>query len=57
MEEAIQSLKNSEIMCWLFATSTLKAWRGLKPGQPFFRYLKAKGESGGDQSRGGSRDR
>lgn len=55
MDEAIKSLSTSEIHVLAIRDFNTEGMAGpCKPGQPFFRYLKAKGESGGDQTRGGS---
>ena len=55
MDEAIQSLRKSEIDVLAIRDFNTKGMAGpCVPGKPFFRYLKAKGESGSDQTRGGS---
>jgi hypothetical protein len=55
ISDAIESLAGSEVSVLAIHDSNTNGMEGpCRPGAPFFRYLKAKGESGGDQTRGGS---
>lgn len=55
ISDAIDSLAGSEVSVLAIRDSNTKGMEGpCRPGAPFFRYLKAQGESGGDQTRGGS---